>query len=249
MHTYHMPCLLSGKGEQEGPALPKKKTFLPRRSYKPYWRKRKQACYNLRQSLWQCPFSVYVSRTSQPSHKTRFCCLRTLPPTIPTVQPSRRQVHLGKKINRVTKDNQSSHGENLLLISLVLLWLEVTLKWYRIKVFWLTQSKWQGYREKAQECFSAGGASWARGLQTTRHEATGRHPLLGARDSRRQSLRRCPCFLVIATTTNCHQFSSFHHLKVQWLTLVRRPTWVSGAEKQAIGWTLFLFTCSKKESA
>lgn len=33
----------------------------------------------------------------------------------------------GKKTNRVTKDNQSSHGENLFPISLVLLRLEVTL--------------------------------------------------------------------------------------------------------------------------
>lgn len=131
---------------------------------------------------------MLAERHNHPIRQGSAVSARSHRQTIPMVQPSRRQIHVEKKINRVTKDNQSSHGENLFLISLVLLRLEVTLKWCWVKVSWLTQSDWHGYRGNNKTASLLAGLP-EQGPQMTRHVARGTHPLLGileARDSRRQ---------------------------------------------------------------
>lgn len=143
-----MPRLLSGKGEQKGPAQPKGNIFTPQ-VFQTLLKKEKASLA----TIWGKVFgsapsvSMLAERHNHPIKQDSAVSARSHR-QFPWFSRVEDRSMWEKKINQVTKDNQSSHGENLFLISLVLLRLEVTLKWYWIKVSWLTQSNWHGYREK-----------------------------------------------------------------------------------------------------
>lgn len=180
-------------GKESRKAQPSlKETFLALRSYKGYWRKRKQAWLQSEAKLWQRPFSVSLSRTSQPSHKAGFCCLCSSHQQFPWF--SRAEDRYTWKKNQPSYQRQPKQPWRKLISNFpCVIKVGGNSKWYWIKVSWLTQSNLAWLQEENDKSASLlvvlpeqGDHRWPnmrQGVDT--HSLASWRP--GARGSRRQS--------------------------------------------------------------